>query len=66
MSTSPTFAARTSTYSAPPEVHAAVEAIERRLTWASMHWGVEKVSPDAWPHIAAAVLDSQNNAEVQP
>ena len=33
---------------------AAYEAIARRLSWASLHWRTEKVSPDAWPHIAIA------------
>jgi hypothetical protein len=33
---------------------AALVAINRRLGWASLHWGTERVSPDAWPHIAIA------------
>lgn len=54
------FANRTRTpgLNCPPEVETAVAAIQQRLTWPSMHWGVEGVSPDAWPHIAAAVLDA--------
>jgi hypothetical protein len=27
-----------------------------RLTWPSMHWGVEDVHPDAWPHVVAAAV----------
>lgn len=53
-----TFAERTSSHHAPPEVLAAVTAIQRRLTWPSLHWGVEDLHPDALPHIAAAALDS--------
>lgn len=37
-------------------VEAAVDGIRDRLKWASMHWGVEDVHPDAWPHIARAAL----------
>lgn len=34
---------------------AAHEAIVARLSWPSMHWGTERVSPEAWPHVAIAV-----------
>lgn len=40
--------------SAPALTNLITAGIERRLTWASMHWGTEDVHPDAWPHIAAA------------
>src|SRR5690606_24717316 len=32
--------------------------ILRRLAWPSLHWGVEGVHPDAWPHIAMAAADA--------
>lgn len=35
---------------------AAHAGIVKRLTWPSLHWGVEDVHPDAWPHIAAAAV----------
>ncbi len=41
-----------------PAQVAAHEGIQRRLTWPSMHWGVEGVHPDAWPHIAMAAADA--------
>lgn len=37
---------------------AAHDGIRRRLTYPSMHWGVEGVHSDAWPHIAAAAADA--------
>ena len=30
--------------------------IAARLTWASMHWGTERVDRDAWPAIAAEII----------
>lgn len=36
----------------------AADALRIRLGWASLHWGVESVSPDAWPHLASAVADA--------
>lgn len=41
-----------------PAQVAAHDGIQRRLTWPSMHWGVEGVHPDAWPHIAMAAADA--------
>lgn len=41
----------------PPQV-AALEAIEKRLQWPSLHWGVEDVSIDAWPHLARFAADA--------
>lgn len=41
----------------PPQV-AALEAIEGRISWPSMHWGVERVSVDAWPHLARVAADA--------
>ena len=41
----------------PPQV-AALEAIEKRIEWPSMHWGVEDVSQDAWPHLARVAADA--------
>ena len=34
----------------------ALDAIKSRLTWPSLHWGIEGVSTDAWPHISRAAL----------
>lgn len=55
-----TFAQRTTSRlsTCPPEVQAAVAAIQRRLSSPSLHWGAEDLHPDALPHIAAAALDS--------
>lgn len=39
-----------------PTREQAVAAIEKRLSWASIHWGVEHLHPDALPEIAGAVL----------
>ena len=33
---------------------AAYEAMMSRVTWSSLHWGVEGVHRDAWPHLAIA------------
>jgi hypothetical protein len=44
------------------------EAIAHRLSWASLHWGTERVSPEAWPHIAIAVsaaIREQIAAEIE-
>lgn len=54
----PTFAARTSSREWPGEVQAVMDAIAKRLTWPSIHWGTERVHDDAWPHIAATALDA--------
>jgi len=35
---------------------AALRQIADRMTWPSLHWGVEDVHPDAWPHIAIAAV----------
>lgn len=35
-----------------PLVATVMEHIDRRMRWASLHWG--NLHPDAWPHIAAA------------
>ena len=53
-----TFASRTSSHAQPLEVQAVKAGIAKRMSWPSMHWGVEDVHPDAWPHIAAAALDA--------
>lgn len=52
------FASRTSSREWPPEVHAVMDGIAARMAWPSMHWGIEDVHQDAWPHIAAAALDA--------
>lgn len=45
------------------EVEAAVhKGIADRLSWASLHWGTESVSPDAWPHIAIAATSASEAA----
>lgn len=36
----------------------ALEVLCGRLSWPSMHWGVEDVHPDAWPHLAAAFVQA--------
>lgn len=41
----------------PPQA-AALAAIEERLRWPSLHWGVEHVHSDAWPHLASAAADA--------
>ena len=56
--TASTYASRTTSREWPAEVQTVMDGIERRLSWASMHWGTESVSRDAWPHIAAAALDA--------
>lgn len=33
-------------------------AVGRRIEWPSLHWGVESVHHDAWPHIAEAAVDA--------
>lgn len=38
-------------------IQAAEEGIHRRLRWQSLHWGTERVHPDAWPHVAAAACE---------
>ncbi|MCB2412369.1 hypothetical protein LGT39_05840 [Demequina sp. TTPB684] len=40
-----------------PQV-AALEAIEQRLRWPSLHWDTERVHKEAWPHIARAAADA--------
>lgn len=35
---------------------AARAGVADRLSWASLHWGVEDVSADAWPHVATAAV----------
>lgn len=40
--------------SAPALTEAIVAGIERRLTWASLHWRTDEVDRDAWKHIAEA------------
>lgn len=34
------------------------KALERRLSYASLHWGTEDVNREAWPHLADAVAQS--------
>lgn len=36
----------------------ALAGIQARIRWASLHWGVEDVHPDAWPHIARAAAEA--------
>lgn len=45
---------------AAPEQAAAkaLAGIQARIRWASLHWGVEDVHPDAWPHIARAAAEA--------
>lgn len=43
---------------APDDIQAVHDAIMSRLSWASMHWGTERVHPDAWPHVAKAALEA--------
>lgn len=38
------------------------KGIADRLSWASLHWGTEQVSPDAWPHIAIAATAAAESA----
>ena len=45
--------------------------LAERLKWPSMHWGVEDVHPDAWPHVVAAsvaaaapLIEAQVRAQV--
>lgn len=35
---------------------AALAGIVKRCSWPSMHWGVEDVHRDAWPHLAIAAV----------
>jgi hypothetical protein len=35
---------------------AGVKELQKRLRWPSVHWGVEQVHDDAWPHVVLAVI----------
>lgn len=51
---------------APADRHkveaAVLVGIRKRLEWPSLHWGVEDVHPDAWPHIAVAAAGAALDA----
>lgn len=40
---------------------AADEALQNRLSWASMHWGVERVHPEAWGPLRDVIIAATLN-----
>lgn len=38
------------------------KALQQRLKWASMHWGVDLVSYEAWPHLIDAIVAGLDDA----
>ena len=46
-----------SDYVTDEAVEAGQRGVEKRLAWASIHWGVEGLHPDALPHLTRAALE---------